>query len=58
VTVRIAAGTATVQGTRPRVALEGSANGQLLGGVVMDVVVPTATFFDGKSRVYLPLSMR
>ena len=58
VTVRIAAGTATVQGTRPRVALEGSANGQLLGGVVMDVVVPTATFFDGKSRVYLPLLMR
>jgi len=47
-----------VQGTRPRVALEGSANGQLLGGVVMDVVVPTATFFDGKSRVYLPLLMR
>ncbi len=58
VTVGIRAGTATVQGTQPRVAVEGYANGQLLGGVSFDVIVPKATFFDGKLRSYLPLVIR
>jgi hypothetical protein len=39
---------------RPRVAVEGSINGQLIGGVVQDVMVPDYRLFDGKLRVYLP----
>ena len=42
-TVTINPGSAAVQGTRARVAIEGYAGGQLLGGVVLDVVVPSAS---------------
>jgi hypothetical protein len=58
VTVSIQAGTAAVQGTQPRVAIEGFANGQLLDGVVIDVLLPEAILFDGKLRSYLPLITR
>lgn len=57
-TVSILAGAPTVQGTQPRVALEGYVDGNLLSGVVLDVLVPEQAFFDGKLRVYLPLTIR
>ena len=40
VVVRLQAGAAAVQSTQPRVAVEGLANGELVGGVVLDVLVP------------------
>jgi hypothetical protein len=54
-TVNIEAGMAAVQGTQPRVAVEGYSNGVLLGGVVMDVLVPRAVLFDNTLHVFLPL---
>jgi hypothetical protein len=48
----------SVQGARPRVALEGYISDTLIGGVVLDVMVPEAAFFDGKVRVYLPVVVR
>jgi hypothetical protein len=53
-TVDVVAGSPVVQGTEPRVAVEGYANGNLIGGVVIDVLVPMQVNFDGKLRVYLP----
>ncbi|MEJ2600260.1 MAG: invasin domain 3-containing protein, partial [Anaerolineales bacterium] len=47
---------AAVQGMRPRVAVEGYINGQLIGGVVQDILVPKYRPFDGKLRVYLPIT--
>ncbi len=58
VTVRVLTGSPIPQGTIPRVAVEGYANNQLLGGVAIDIVVPNYVFFDGKLRVYLPLVLR
>jgi hypothetical protein len=53
VTVNILTGSPAPQGSVPRVAVEGYANGQLLGGVVVDVVVPNyVPYF---LHVYLPL---
>jgi hypothetical protein len=52
--LRLHPGTAAVQGTMPRVAIEGYASGTLLSGVVFDVVVPQAAFFNGMLQVYLP----
>ncbi len=54
VTVTIVPGVPVPQGSNARLAIEGYANNQLLGGVVMDVLVPAYVFFDGKQRVYLP----
>ncbi|MDP2660541.1 MAG: hypothetical protein Q8R28_07420 [Dehalococcoidia bacterium] len=56
VNVSIQPGAATVQNTKPRVAVEAYAANQLLGGVVLDVLVPQTVRFDGKLRVYLPLA--
>ncbi|RME40639.1 MAG: hypothetical protein D6796_16945, partial [Caldilineae bacterium] len=58
VTVRVSPGSATVQGTRARIAVEGYAGGQLIGGVVHDVLVPQAAFFDGSLHLYLPLVLK
>ncbi len=58
VTVNIIPGGAALQGVTPRVAIEGYAGNELLGGVVMDVIVPRYAPFDGKLRVYLPLVAR
>ncbi|MDP2989782.1 MAG: Ig-like domain-containing protein [Kiritimatiellota bacterium] len=58
VNVAIEPGSATVQNTRPRVAVEAYANNQLLGGVVLDVAVPQAVQFDGKLRVYVPAAYK
>jgi hypothetical protein len=54
VTVSIIAGAPLPQGSRPRVAVEGSINSQLIGGVVIDVMAPVYRPFDGKLRAYLP----
>ncbi|RIK42529.1 MAG: hypothetical protein DCC55_08470 [Chloroflexi bacterium] len=58
VTVSIRAGTAAVQGTQPLVAIEGSANGQLIDGVAVAVMLPQEVFFDGRFRLYLPAVAR
>jgi hypothetical protein len=57
-TVSIVPGSPTPQGITPRVAIEGYVNGQLLGGVAVDVVVPGYILFDGKLHVYLPQLMK
>ena len=54
-TVSVIPGGPVVQGTTPRVAVEGyDGSGNLISGVVIDVLVPEAAFFDGKLRLYLP----
>jgi hypothetical protein len=55
VTVSIIAGTPVPQGSLPRVAVEGYAGSRLLGGVVVDIMVPKYTPFDGKLHLYLPM---
>jgi hypothetical protein len=55
VTVHIGAGSPLPQGSKPRVAVEGYAGSQLLGGVVVQVLAPNYVFFDGNLRLYLPL---
>ncbi|UCC88994.1 MAG: right-handed parallel beta-helix repeat-containing protein [Anaerolineales bacterium] len=59
-TISIKPGTATVQGTQPRVAVEGYAGSELIGGVVVDVMVPEAAAlaFGGEQRVYLPIILQ
>ncbi len=58
VTVTLLAGAPLPQGSRPRVAVEAYAGSTLLGGVVIDVVVPEYHPFDGFLHVYTPLIMR
>jgi hypothetical protein len=55
VTVSVLTGSLVPQGSLPRVAVEGYAGSQLLGGVVVEIVVPNYVFFDGNMRLYLPL---
>jgi Bacterial Ig-like domain (group 1) len=55
VTVSVVAGSPLPQGSRPRLAVEGYVNGQLLGGVALDIVVPQYRPFDGFLRTYLSL---
>lgn len=54
-TVTIAAGEPVAQGSQPSVAVEGYSGSQLLGGVVIQIVVPHYRPFDGKLHSYLPL---
>jgi hypothetical protein len=54
VTIRVIAGSPLSQGSTPRVAVEGYAGGQLLGGVTIDIVVPNYQPFDGYLRIYAP----
>ncbi len=56
VTVSILTGSPAPQGSVPRVAVEGYANGQLVGGVVVDVIVPN--YMPGFLRAFLPLIKR
>ena len=58
VTVSILPGAPAPQGITPGVAVEGYVNGQLLGGVAIDIVVPRYMPFDGKYRAYLPVIER
>ncbi len=57
-TVTVEPGSAAVQGTLPRVAIEGYAGRRFLGGVALDILVPQRLAFDGKLRVYLPALLR
>ncbi len=53
VTVNILTGSPVLQGSQPRVAIEGYANNQLLGGVVVDVIVPN--YMPYFLHTYLPV---
>lgn len=55
VTVTMLAGQSLPQGSQPRVAIEAYAGSTLLGGVVIDVVVPLYHPFDGFLHVYVPV---
>ncbi len=55
VTVTVIAASPLPQGSQPRVAVEGFSAAQLLGGMVIDVVVPTYAPFDGNLHIFLPL---
>ena len=57
-TVTIAPGRADVQGTQPRVAVEGYAGAELIGGAVIDVFLPRREVYDPTHRVYLPILKR
>jgi hypothetical protein len=54
VTVSVLTGSPTPQNSIPRVAIEGYAGSQLLGGVTFDIVVPQYVSF-APYHVYLPL---
>jgi hypothetical protein len=54
VTVTVVPGSLIPQGSIPRVAVEGYAGSQLLGGVVIDIVVPKYVAF-APYHIYLPL---
>jgi hypothetical protein len=58
VTVRLMAGTSAVQTTQPRVAVEGYAGSQLIGGVALDVLLPRYVPFDGTLSMFLPMVVR
>ncbi len=58
VTVSIVPGSAAVQGTIVRAAVEGYVGSQLIGGVAVDTVIPRYQPFDGHLHVYLPLMRR
>ena len=58
VTISVLTGSPAPQDSIPRLAVEAYAGGQLLGGLVMDVVVPRYVPFDGLRHVYLPQVMR
>ncbi|MDD3825185.1 MAG: Ig-like domain-containing protein [Anaerolineae bacterium] len=51
-------GLAAVQGTQPRVAVEGYVDGELIGGVVTEVMVPRHVLGGPKQKVYLPLVIK
>ena len=53
-TVSIAPGKAAVQGTAPRVAVEGYVDDSLLGGAVIDLFLPRREAYDGMYRAFLP----
>jgi hypothetical protein len=54
-TVTAAPGVPGVRGTLPRFAVEGFANGSLLGGVEFQVYLPVEEAFLGADRLFLPL---
>jgi len=56
VTLHILTGSPAPQGSVPRVAVEGYAGSQLLGGVAVDVIVPR--YVPGFLHVYLPVIRR
>jgi hypothetical protein len=56
VTVTTTPGSLAVQGTQLRVAIEGYIDGNLIGGVVQDVVVPKYVYFTPPPwKIYLPM---
>ncbi|MBN2006979.1 MAG: hypothetical protein JXA21_26755, partial [Anaerolineae bacterium] len=57
-TVTVIPASVSVQGTQPRVAIEGYAGDQLLGGVVLSVDVPEYVPFSLSRTIYLPCILR
>jgi hypothetical protein len=53
-TVTLIPGAAVVQGTLPRVAIEGYAGDQLIGGLVLGAGAPQQHIFDGHLDLFLP----
>ncbi|MBN1657177.1 MAG: Ig-like domain-containing protein [Anaerolineae bacterium] len=51
-------GLAAVQGTQPRVAVEGYIDDELIGGVVTEIMVPRHVAGEPGRKVYLPLVLR
>ena len=58
VTVRYVPGTPVPQATTVRFAVEGYIGSDLIGGVVVDSLIPYYTGFDGRLPVYLPMVKR
>ena len=58
VTLDVTAGSPVAQGISPQVAVEGWVGSQLLGGVVVDMMVPTYRPYDGHLYNYVPLVRR
>ena len=58
VTVRYVPGTPVPQATTVRFAVEGYIGSDLVGGVVVDSLIPYYTGFNGKLPVYLPMIKR
>jgi hypothetical protein len=58
VTVTILTGSPIAQGATPRVAVEGYAGSQLLGGVVIDIVAPAYTERFDTHNLFLPVLLR
>lgn len=56
--VQLTPGMAAVQGLQARAAVEAFVNNALIGGVVVDVLIPQAVFFNGKIRSFLPLLLK
>lgn len=57
-TVTVLTGSLIPQGSQPRVAVEGYAGDQLLGGIVVEIVVPRYVPYDGRLHLYLPMLSR
>ncbi|MEP7359342.1 MAG: hypothetical protein ABI847_18970, partial [Anaerolineales bacterium] len=58
VTVGVLTGSPAPQGIRPRLAVEGYAGSQLLGGMVFDIVIPRYDPLAGVYHLALPLTRR
>lgn len=56
--ITIRPGLAAAQGTRPRVAVEGYVDDELVGGAVVEVMVPRHVAAGPKENIYLPLILR
>ncbi len=56
-TITVIPASASVQGTQPRIAVEGYIGDQLIGGVVLGIVVPQYVAFI-PHQIYLPLVLR
>lgn len=54
-TVSIAPGSPIPQGSHLRLAVEGFAGSQLLGGVVIEIIVPRYLPFDGSLHIFAPM---
>jgi hypothetical protein len=57
-TATIRPGAPAVQGTQPRLAIEGYVDDELIGGIALDVMVPQKASLGPRSMVYLPLAVR
>lgn len=56
--VEVHPGSAAPQGLIPRLAVEGRINGELIGGLVVDIMIPLSAEALAENRIFLPLMMR